>query len=77
VAAWAWPTLVASWRRVLEVVFILLESPSPSRKIFIGSIHSPLSGLSYWSFIGGCVSQLKRNLLHYAIATLTSATTFN
>jgi hypothetical protein len=26
---------------------------------------------------GGSVSQLKHNLLHYAIATLTSATTFN
>jgi hypothetical protein len=44
VAAWAWPTWVVSRRRVLEVVFILLEPPSPSRKIFIGS-HSlpPLS----------------------------------
>jgi hypothetical protein len=39
VAAWAWPTWVVSRRHVLEVVFILLESPSPSRRIFIGS-HS-------------------------------------
>jgi hypothetical protein len=36
---------------VLEAVFILLEFPSPSRRIFIGS-HSlpPLSGSSYRSF---------------------------
>jgi hypothetical protein len=41
VAAWAWPTWVVSRRRVLEAVFVLLESPSPSRRIFIGS-HSLL-----------------------------------
>jgi hypothetical protein len=40
VATWAWPTWVVSRRRVLEVLFILLEFPSPSRRIFIGS-HSP------------------------------------
>jgi hypothetical protein len=28
VAMWAWPTWVVSQRRVLEVVFILLEFPS-------------------------------------------------
>jgi hypothetical protein len=39
VAAWAWPTWVVSQRRVLEAVFVLLESPSTSRRIFIGS-HS-------------------------------------
>jgi hypothetical protein len=41
VAAWAWPTWVVSRRRVLEVVFVLLESPSPSRKNFIGSHSLP------------------------------------
>jgi hypothetical protein len=41
VATWAWPTWVVSRRRVLEAVFILSEFPSPSRRIFIGSIHSP------------------------------------
>jgi hypothetical protein len=40
-AAWAWPTWVVSRRRVLEVVFALLESPSPSRRIFIGSHSLP------------------------------------
>jgi hypothetical protein len=30
-----------SWRRVLEAVFILLEFPSPSRRIFIGSHSLP------------------------------------
>jgi hypothetical protein len=39
VATWAWPIWVVSQRRVLEAVFILLEFPSPSRRIFIGS-HS-------------------------------------
>jgi hypothetical protein len=39
VATWAWPTCVVSRRRVLEAVFILLEFPSPLRRIFIGS-HS-------------------------------------
>jgi hypothetical protein len=51
-AVWAWPTWVVSRRRVLEAVFVLLVSPSPSRRIFIGS-HSlppPLSGSSYRSF---------------------------
>jgi hypothetical protein len=43
VATWAWPTLVVSRRRVLETVFILLESPSPSRRIFIGSHSLPPS----------------------------------
>jgi hypothetical protein len=42
VAVWAWPTWVVNRRRVLEAVFVLLESPSPSRRIFIGS-HSPTS----------------------------------
>jgi hypothetical protein len=50
VAAWTWPTLVVSRRRVLKVVFILLESPSPLRKIFIGSHSLPLSCSSYRSF---------------------------
>jgi hypothetical protein len=36
VAMWAWPIWVVSRRRVLEAVFILLEFPSPSRRIFIG-----------------------------------------
>jgi hypothetical protein len=41
VATWAWPTWVVSRRRVLEVVFILLEFPSPPRTIFIGSHSLP------------------------------------
>jgi hypothetical protein len=41
VATWAWPTWVVSRRRVLEAVFILLEFPSPSRSIFIGSHSLP------------------------------------
>jgi hypothetical protein len=41
VATWAWPTWVVSRRRVLEAVFILLELPSPSRRIFIGSHSLP------------------------------------
>jgi hypothetical protein len=41
VATWAWPTWVVSRRCVLEAVFVLLESPSPSRKIFIGSHSLP------------------------------------
>jgi hypothetical protein len=43
VVAWAWSTWVVSRRRVLEAVFILLESPSPSRRIFIGSHSLPTS----------------------------------
>jgi hypothetical protein len=41
VATWAWPTWVVSRRRVLEAVFVLLEVPSPSRRIFIGSHSLP------------------------------------
>jgi hypothetical protein len=41
VAAWTWPTWVVSRRRVLEVVFVLLEYPSPFRRIFIGSHSLP------------------------------------
>jgi hypothetical protein len=41
VAVWAWTTWVVSRRRVLEVVFVLLESPSPSRRIFISSHSLP------------------------------------
>jgi hypothetical protein len=41
VAAWTWPTWVVSRRHVLEAVFVLLESPSPSRRIFIGSHSLP------------------------------------
>jgi hypothetical protein len=41
VATWAWPTWVVSRRHVLEAVFILLESPSLSRRIFIGSHSLP------------------------------------
>jgi hypothetical protein len=41
VATWAWPTWVVSRRRVSEAVFILLEFPSPSRIIFIGSYSLP------------------------------------
>jgi hypothetical protein len=37
VAAWTWLIWVVSQRRVLEAVFVLLESSSPSRRIFIGS----------------------------------------
>jgi hypothetical protein len=53
VATWAWPTWVVSRRRVLEAEFILLEFPSPSRRIFIGSHSLPPSlvrriGPSIW-----------------------------
>jgi hypothetical protein len=41
VATWAWPIWVVSRRRVLEAVFILLEFPSPSRRILSAPIHSP------------------------------------
>jgi hypothetical protein len=41
VATWARPTCVVSRRRVLEALFIWLEFPSPSRRIFIGC-HSLL-----------------------------------
>jgi hypothetical protein len=41
VATWAWPIWVVSRGRVLEAVFILLEFPSPSRRIFIGSHSLP------------------------------------
>jgi hypothetical protein len=41
VATWTWPIWVVSRRRVLEVVFVLLESSSPSRRIFIGSHSLP------------------------------------
>jgi hypothetical protein len=34
----------------LEAAFILLEFPSPSRRIFIGSHSLPLSGSPYRSF---------------------------
>jgi hypothetical protein len=50
VVTWAWPTWVVSRRRVLEAVFVLLESPSPSRRIFIGYHSLPLSGSPYLSF---------------------------
>jgi hypothetical protein len=43
VAMWAWPTWVVSRRRVSKAVFILLEFPSPSRRIFIGSHSLPPS----------------------------------
>jgi hypothetical protein len=43
VATWAWQTWVVSRRRVLEGVFVLLEFPSPSRRIFIGSHSLPPS----------------------------------
>jgi hypothetical protein len=41
VATWTWPIWVVSRRRVLEAVFVLLESSSPSRNIFIGSHSLP------------------------------------
>jgi hypothetical protein len=41
VATWSRPIWVVSRRRVLEAVFILLEFPSPSRRIFIGSHSFP------------------------------------
>jgi hypothetical protein len=43
VATWAWPTWVVSRRRVLEVVFVLLEFPSPSRRIFYRLPFTPPS----------------------------------
>jgi hypothetical protein len=42
VVTWTWPTLVVSRRRVLEVVFVLLEFSSPSRRILSAPIHLPL-----------------------------------
>jgi hypothetical protein len=50
VATWAWPTWVVCRRRVLEAVLILLEFPSPARRIFISSHSLPLSGSPYQSF---------------------------
>jgi hypothetical protein len=60
VAAWAWPTWVVSQRRVLEAVFVLLESwksclscwnPHLLQEEFLSApIHSPLSGSPYRSF---------------------------
>jgi hypothetical protein len=51
VATWALPTWVVSRRRVLEAVFILLEFPSPSRRIFYRlPFTPPLSGSPYRSF---------------------------
>jgi hypothetical protein len=41
VATRAWPTWVVSRRRVLEAVFVLLESLSPLRRIFIDSHSLP------------------------------------
>jgi hypothetical protein len=41
VATWAWTTWVVSRRRVLEAVFVLLESSSRLRRIFIGSHSLP------------------------------------
>jgi hypothetical protein len=43
VAVWTWPTWVVSRRRVLDAVFVLLESLSPSRRIFISSHSLPPS----------------------------------
>jgi hypothetical protein len=43
VATWTWPIWVVSRRRVLEVVFILLESSSPWRRNFISSHSLPPS----------------------------------
>jgi hypothetical protein len=40
-ATWAWPIWVVSLRRVLKAMFILLEFPSRSRRIFIGSHSLP------------------------------------
>jgi hypothetical protein len=58
VAMWAWPTWVMSRRRALEAVFVLLESSSPSRRVFIGSHSLPLSSLPYrsfkWTNTGSC-----------------------
>jgi hypothetical protein len=64
VATWAWPTWVVSRRRVLEAMFILLEFPSPSRRIFIGS-HSlpPLSGSPYRSFCFKHLLDVLRDML--------------
>jgi hypothetical protein len=58
VAVWSCLTWVVSQRRVLEVVFILLESLSPSRRIFIGSHSLP----SLWFTIS--VLQSRRCMWH-------------
>jgi hypothetical protein len=50
VATWACPTWVVSRRRVLEAMLILLEFPSPSRRIYRLPFTAPLSGSPYRSF---------------------------
>jgi hypothetical protein len=62
VATWAWPTWVVSQRRVLEAVFILLEFPSPLRRIFIGSHSLPPSLVRR---IGPSYPKSIFHLLHY------------
>jgi hypothetical protein len=64
VATWAWPTWVVSRRRVLEAVFILLEFPSPSRRIFIGSHSLP----PLW-FAVSVLHSLCRSLCHSSSTT--------
>jgi hypothetical protein len=69
VAAWAWPIWVVSRRRVLEAVFILLEFPSPSRRIFIGSHSLPPSLVrrreKEYSQLKTKVSQVLAHLSYY------------
>jgi hypothetical protein len=62
-ATWAWPIWVVSRRRVLEAVFILLEFPSPSRRIFIGS-HSLHPLWFAVSVLQSCKSRQSPKLLH-------------
>jgi hypothetical protein len=67
VATWTWPIWVVSRRRVLEVVFVLLESSSPSRRIFIGSHSLPplwfaVSVLHPWNLPCTCIGRPTRLL---------------
>jgi hypothetical protein len=69
VATWTWPIWVVSRRHVLEVVFILLEFSSLSRKIFLGSHSLPplwfavsiLQGVSepVWVFVESNQSKIQ------------------
>jgi hypothetical protein len=72
VSTWTCPTWVVSRRRVLEAVFVLLESPSPSRRIFIGSHSLPPSlvcriGPSWRWHVGLSQFLLEWNLLPWII----------
>jgi hypothetical protein len=74
-ATWAWPTWVVSQRHVLEAVFVLLESPSPSRRIFIGSHLLPPSLVRRIdpSWVDKCLACLTREWLCLGYEMLLSS----